>query len=264
MGVLQIEFSFCFFRCLYRPHYGAEYRIELINAANDECIGACVLPTQALLQQQRDYLIEERGLSFFAFVRENARFDERLPRRIRFRAGMENADSRSYFASNSNEDEDVVAVADILVGMEENWGSLYGSNPYTCPDRPQSKVDLTMFQRHISRISVLMEDLNSLIAAYIYMISWKNQMLTFSSLVGFLYGWTFFNPEYFGSLPTFFVIVAMVYSGTCRFAFGRRRDAFVAKEVNRRRKVCVVEVVTLCYMHPPYSSLLSMRRLKAS
>ena len=41
--------------CLpYSPHYGTEYRIEVIDANTDQVVGTALFPAQSLLQWQRD------------------------------------------------------------------------------------------------------------------------------------------------------------------------------------------------------------------
>ena len=48
------------FNLLTSPHYEMEYRIDVVDATNDKVIGTGLITAQGLLQQQRDFLVEEK------------------------------------------------------------------------------------------------------------------------------------------------------------------------------------------------------------
>lgn len=91
------------------PHYGTEFRIELIDATTDKPIGKSLITTQGLLQQQRDYLVEEKRVPFLSFVRP-IRFTEMRHVTIELRSGIKNGFSTDFFLpakKSSSTDDDV-------------------------------------------------------------------------------------------------------------------------------------------------------------
>lgn len=48
------------------PHYGTEFRIELVDASRNSSIGAGIITTQTLLLRQRDSFIRKHGLPVLA------------------------------------------------------------------------------------------------------------------------------------------------------------------------------------------------------
>lgn len=48
------------------PHYGTEFRIELVDATTNNPVGSGFCTTQSLLQRQRDDFVERKGLPLLA------------------------------------------------------------------------------------------------------------------------------------------------------------------------------------------------------
>jgi hypothetical protein len=84
------------------PHYGSGFRIELVDAATDKTFGTGILTTQSLLQEQRDFLIEERGVSFLGYLREAANFTTRRRIQLGLRLDMKTATSSQYFSPSKS------------------------------------------------------------------------------------------------------------------------------------------------------------------
>lgn len=81
----------------HRLHYGTEFRIECVDASTDKPIGTSLITTQSLLQQQRDYLIEEKKVPFLSFVRP-IRFTELRRITVELRAGLKSGFSTDFFS----------------------------------------------------------------------------------------------------------------------------------------------------------------------
>lgn len=113
---------------------------------------------------------------------------------------------------------------------------MYGDNPYECPPRPPDELNMRLFQLHLSRLSNLVETLKDVVNGYIYMISWKNPILTGLAFFISMQMCATFNPAFIGSLPCFFVIVSMITSALRRAFFQNQRDLFIQKEIEKRRK----------------------------
>jgi hypothetical protein len=139
---------------------------------------------------------------------------------------------------------DIVGLVEILVGLQEDFRSVYGKSPYECPARPPDELDMNLFQGHLGRISDLVDDAKAVVAAYAYLVSWKNPIVTGLSFAAFLHICSRFNPAYFGSMPTFLLIIVMVYLGVRRF-LGKQKDRFIRKEADTRRKVRLCGAVLL-------------------
>jgi hypothetical protein len=69
---------------------------------------------------------------------------------------------------------------------EDTHGLFYSSDPRPCPPRATEEFDIAMIQLHIARITAVAEDIQKLVAAYSYLVSWENPVLTGASLVRFL------------------------------------------------------------------------------
>ena len=83
----------------YRPHYGTEFRIELIDATTEKPVGTGLITTQGMLQQQRDYLVEEKRVPFLSFVRP-IRFEGTRRLMLELRAGFKSGFSTAeYYTS---------------------------------------------------------------------------------------------------------------------------------------------------------------------
>lgn len=95
---------------LRRPHYGTEFRVELIDATTDKPVGTCLLTTQGLAQQQRDFLVEEKRVPFLSFLRP-IRFEgtRRLVMELRagFKSGFSSTDYYSADKGGASSDGEI-------------------------------------------------------------------------------------------------------------------------------------------------------------
>jgi len=95
---------------LHRPHYGTEFRVELIDATTDKPVGTCLLTTQGLAQQQRDFLVEEKRVPFLSFLRP-IRFEgtRRLVMELRagFKSGFSSTDYYSADKGGASSDGEI-------------------------------------------------------------------------------------------------------------------------------------------------------------
>lgn len=174
-----------FVRRWHRPHYGTEFRIELIDASTDKPVGTGLITTQGMLQQQRDFLIEEKRVAFLSFLRPTPFTDMRRIA-IELRAGLKSGFSSDFFSPGktlastvdahastsrtlavrcaSDDDNltfsilfeargagDVVGCVELLACLEEDLDSLFGQSPYECPPRPGEELNMSVFQHHLIR-----------------------------------------------------------------------------------------------------------------
>lgn len=139
------------------PHYGAEYRLDLIDGSTDLIVGSAMLNTQILLQQQRDVLVET--LPFASFVKPLL-FNKLRTARIELRYyGSKEVSSVDFFSqpkhpggeSDLARPGDIVGCVDIHTCLEENWSCLFSKSPYECPPRPSQDLDMGVFQLQIQR-----------------------------------------------------------------------------------------------------------------
>ena len=75
-----------------------EYRIDVIDAATDKAIGTGLITTQGLLQQQRDYLVEEKRLPFLSFLLKPILFTDMRRIVIELRAALKNGYSNDFYS----------------------------------------------------------------------------------------------------------------------------------------------------------------------
>jgi hypothetical protein len=229
-------------RIFIRPHYGTEFRVELVDATTDKPIGAGVVTTQSLLQRQRDAFVEKHGLPLFAPFRGPPTFDsQRL--NLELRSGVKAAAdffSPSKVHSGATGDKarigNIVGSIELLARMEEDVASLFGQSPYDCPPRPPDELNMAMFGVHLTRLYSLIEDIRKAFQLYGYVVSWKNPFITGISLVLFVYFCFRFNPEYIGCVPLFFLILWMLFLAIARWR-GRLKKRLLDKEVEAYRKV---------------------------
>ena len=143
--------------------------------------------------------------------------------------------------------------------QEDLDGLLYSSEPRRCPPRASEDFDIAIINLHIARISAIIEDVQKLASAYLYLISWENMHLTGLALVKTLrfricpvvkygqlnlisifhyqYQVVFvvttlrFNLEYLGALPVGMLVLYMLYLGQLRLS-GHFKDRWIMKEKN--------------------------------
>lgn len=87
---------------------------------------------------------------------------------------------------------------EVEMSFEEDLEMHSNTKPKPCSSRPDNDFSMELIQIHIARIIALLEDLNELIRAYAYLVSWKNPALTSLSLIIFVTLCLRFNAEYFG------------------------------------------------------------------
>lgn len=87
---------------LLRPHYGAEFRVELVDASTNDPLGAGVITTQSLLLRQRDAFVEKHGLPILFPFRRPPSYDAQ-PILLELLAGVKSgADYFSVTKATSN------------------------------------------------------------------------------------------------------------------------------------------------------------------
>ena len=97
---------------------------------------------------------------------------------------------------------------------------------------------MTMFQVHINRVVLLIDDIKNGVEMGLYIVSWKNPLLTAISLYFFIRLVLVFDPSYIGSFPVFLIILWMMYLAVAR-SFGKMKQKFIQREIEANRKVCL-------------------------
>lgn len=92
---------------------------------------------------------------------------------------------------------------EISLGLEEYFCHLFHPfKPLECPERPPDEFNMAMFQVHIMRAKVILDQLNDVLDLYLYTVSWKDPLLTLTSLVLLVLLCVRFNTEYIGRYGT--------------------------------------------------------------
>lgn len=80
-----------------RPHYGAEFRIEVVDASTEKPVGTSLVTTQSLLQRQRDAFVAKHGIPFVSVIKGPPGLS---PQRLvlELRIGMKSGYSSDFFA----------------------------------------------------------------------------------------------------------------------------------------------------------------------
>jgi hypothetical protein len=221
-----------------------EYRIDVIDATTDKAIGTGLITTQGLLQQQRDYLVEEKRLPFLSFLLKPIRFADMRRIVIELRAALKHGYSSDFYTpvktrSSLSDGEvhtgDIVGCMELSACLEENFESLFGHKPYMCPPRPGEDLNMSVFQLHLQRIANILEDLKQISETYKFVVGWKNPVVTGISLVVFLRLCIWFDPAYTGSVPVFLSILLMLHLASKR-AYGTMKAKYTQKEIEKYRK----------------------------
>jgi len=186
------------------PHYGMEYKLEVIDSNTDKPIGSYLLSAQSLLQWQRDDMFASMDkilLSFFHL----RNFSE--PRRVKLelRTGVKDGYGLNYYNSSTSTGDntrtgkettqrpgEISGWLEIDVHLEEDRRLFYSSNPRRI-SRPEEEFDTNMIQLHIARISAIVECLQQILSSYFYVVSWENQELTGASMVSILLNLMFYH-----------------------------------------------------------------------
>ena len=221
-----------------------EYRIDVVDATNDKAIGTGLITAQGLLQQQRDFLVEEKRSPFLSFILKPIHFTEMRRVVIELRAALKHGYSNDFYTplkSRSSlwdgeaQSGDIAGCMELNVCLEENLESLFGHKPYVCPPRPGEDLNMSVFQLHLQRISNVLNDIKQIFETYKFVVGWKNPAVTGISVVVFLRLCIWFDPAYTGSIPVFLSILLMIYLASIR-AYGTMKAKYTQKEIEKCRK----------------------------
>lgn len=250
------------------PHYGMEYRIDVIDAYSNKAVGTTLLTTQSILQLQRDRHVKQRGISaFLPGSRFTDDYAKPMTLNLELRTGFKDGFGSDYFAPNKkpNSGRNSLKPGSISgwialdVCVVEDIDRLYGPSPIQCPPRPPSNLDMELLQLHIARISTIIADIKRVSTWYIYMVSWKNPILTFVSLLVFLHLCLTFDVEYIGSLPILLLLVGMVCLAFLRKT-GHLKDRFVQRERDKRMNLELESFVDRSLHRPLGAIQISIRK----
>ena len=215
----------------------------MVDANTDKAVGSCLLSPQALLQMHRDKLssrLDQIVLSLLHFRDESEPIRMKLELRHATKDGFGlNYYNSTKIADDSKEKKSSSAVPGDITGwvefdvnfQEDLDGLLYSSEPRQCPPRGKEEFDIATINLHIARISAIIEDIQRLASAYLYLISWENMHLTGSALIVFVVTTLRFNLEYLGALPVGMLVLYMLYLGQLRLS-GHFKDRWIMKEKN--------------------------------
>lgn len=218
-----------------------EYRLDVVDATTDRVVGTGFITTQGLLQQQRDYLVEEKRVPFLSFFRKPIRFTELRPLvvelRMGFKAGVDFfTPAKSRVSSDGDmHTGDMIGCVELDACLEENIEALFGRKPYACPPRPGEELNMAVFQQHLQRIANLLEDIKQVVETYRFVVSWKNPWITGISFVIFLRLTIWFDPAYTFSVPIFLLMLGMLYLAVKR-AYGSMKAKYIQREINKNRR----------------------------
>ncbi len=170
------------------PHYGMEYKLEVVDANTDKPIGSCLLSAQGVLQWQRDdiFASTDRTLLSFFHLRKNS---ELRRVKLELRTGVKNGFGLNFYNSSISAGDpnkgkeypqrpgEITGWLEIDVHLEEDRQLFYSANPRRI-SRPEEEFDINVIQLHIARITAIVESLQKVVSTYFYVVSWENQELT--------------------------------------------------------------------------------------
>ena len=144
-------------------------------------------------------------------------------------------------------DNRVVGSLEVVALMAEDEDTLFGDNALPCPPRPKEDFSVATLQKHVQRVTTLIEDVRQLVALYMYAVSWKNPVVTIISLiVSGRYAATF-DPSTGLSLP-----VALCVLGMANMAFARLVIGIDERFLSRQLKAHKSDVpVSSVLVHRP-------------
>jgi hypothetical protein len=251
------------------PDYAMEYRIELVDASSEKPVGTTLLTAQTLLQLQRDEMIAEKGISAFVQgFRNPVSYVKQRRLALELRTGVKSGFGSDYFvpaktkpATGESKAGEISGWLSIDACLEENTDALFGPSPVLCPPRPPDELNTDLFQAHIGRIANILRDIKKGIDGYLYVVSWKDPILTAFSFVAFVILTLRFNTEYVGSLPVFSLICYMLHLAYVRKT-GHLKDRFIERE--RESRIQAEKDATVNYsLHRPLGHVeVSLRRGK--
>ena len=160
------------------PHYGAEYKLEVVDANTDSPVGTALLSAQGLLQGQRDRMLSGGpGRLLLGLLGIGSPSDLRRVK-IELRTGVRTGFGLDYLASTETS-----GWVEVDVRLDEDRSMFLSAAPRRCPPRDGEDFDVALIQLHIARIARLYEDVRKLAQAYVYVVSWESRELTSVSLV---------------------------------------------------------------------------------
>ncbi len=171
-------------------HYGAEYKLEVVDVNTDKPVGACLLSAQGMLQWQRDEKIRQGLLSLL----DMSQISDHRRMKLELRTGVKDAFGLNFYNSSKLSGEsreknssgragEIVGWLEVDLVLEEDRSLFFSSNPRQCPPRATEEFDIALIQLHIARISNIVEDIQKIVSTYLHLVSWKNRALTGISLV---------------------------------------------------------------------------------
>jgi hypothetical protein len=174
-----------------------------LTARTDEVVGTALLSTQGILQDQRDEAIKKSGASLFQCFRGPLIAKGQSWKRVMLRRGVKGAFGLDfYITSRGLASESIGGISgwlEISLGLEEFVGRLYHpKKPSECPARPPEDFNTTMFQVHVMRAKIILEELNALLELYMYTVSWRDPLRTGFIFVVLVWLCLRFNTEYIG------------------------------------------------------------------
>ena len=216
------------------PHYASEFRVELVDAADDNPIGFVYMTAQMLLQEQRDDAVKQSSLPLPSLSFRKRRIVRELRKFVKSGAASE------YFVGAGTKGSGevlgiIVGMIEFQVVLEEDFRALYGGSPYMCPPRPKDELDLAKFKAHIGRISQLVSDVRSTIHMIGYVVSWENPYLTATSLLVFVRFCYQVHPDHFFTGPVLLCILYMAYLAFLRTNDGLKHR-YLEKDLMAHRK----------------------------
>ena len=178
------------------PHYGMEYKLEVIDANTDKPVGSCLLSTQGLLQWQRDDMFAQPDRILLSLLHLR-KYSE--PRRVKLelRTGVKDGFGLNFYNSSevaggstnkgkstTQRPGEISGWLEIDVLLEEDRSLFYSTNPRRCPPKGDEEFDIALIQLHIARITAITEFVQNLAFVYLHIVSWENPQLTGMSMVG--------------------------------------------------------------------------------
>eukprot|EP00804_Cyclotella_cryptica_P009305 CCRYP_008976-RA/>CCRYP_008976-RA protein AED:0.07 eAED:0.07 QI:1632/1/1/1/1/0.75/4/1949/1546 len=221
-------------------HYGMEYKLEVVDANTDKAVGSCLLSAQGLLQWQRDDLLAHWDQFFFTLLQRRRQAEPRKMK-LELRTAAKDGFGLNFYNSTKIADDSKEKSSSFVPGEISGWveidvdfeedtqGLFYSRDPRPCPPRATEEFDIAMIQLHIARIAAIAEDIQKLVTAYLYLVSWENPLLTGSSLIVFVALTLGYNLEYLGALPIGILVMYMVYLGQIRLT-GKFKERWIKKE----------------------------------
>ena len=234
--------------------FGTEFCFELVDASAGSVIGVAILTAQSFLQKQREFTLQQNWMDFFP--RRPKRFSRMLDWSLEFREGVSEND---YFLSPfSVQTPDkgvgkVRATVQMEAALVENTTELYSiDRAISCPSRKEDDFNLALIQVHIARISNLVSQGRIAVDMYLFIIGWKNPVLTGFSFVTVIAFWVYLDPRYFLHVPFFFLLLVLL-GQRIRRVFWTPKDAFLLSEL---RTIKRADKVSVDYsIHRPFGLL---------